>query len=206
MKPSLKELNGKARSGPSNAEIVILDSDDEDEGRVKRELSPSTDGTQRSARPKANGSYASLPPRSQTVESDVIDLTLDSDEEAPIAPSRKRRSDERETHSPTEQIWKKSRMDSNALSSGSLGVRNLPPIPNSPTYMTLPLSSSPDTGRARLDSRYLRTAPIQPYVPPQPLSLPPRPPAPAVNGRSYAWTSTSPRPGGSGAASSGSWR
>ena len=205
MKLSLKELNGKARSGPSNAEIVILDSDDEDEGRVKRELSPSTDGTQRSARPRINGSsYASLPARSQTVESDVIDLTLDSDEEAPNPPSRKRRSDERETHSPTEQIWKKSRVDGNGLSSGTLGVRKLPPISSSPTYQIPSLSSSPDP---RFD-RYQRAAPM-PYVSPQHLSLPPRPPPPAVNGRSFpspSWTASSSRPGGSSAHSSGGWR
>lgn len=187
VKPSLSELNGKAKSGPSNAEIVILDSDDEDEGRVKRELSPSTDGTRRGAR-RSNGSYASLPARSQTVESDIIDLTLDSDDELPIPPSRKRRSDEREAHSPTEQIWKKSRIDSAPLSSGSLPTRNLPHFPTSPTTMypppTLP---SPD-----------HTIHYDRYVPAQ-NSLPPRPPRSFP--QAYTWSSAS-RPGGSGTSSS----
>lgn len=208
VKPSLKELNGKGKSGPSNAEIVILDSDDEDEGRVKRELSPSTDGTQRSSRPKTNGSYASIPPRSQTVESDIIDLTLDSDDEAPNPSSRKRRSDERDTQSPTEQIWKKSRMDNNPLSSGSLGGRSLPPI-SSPVYVPPPLAS-PEPPRIHFDRPY-RAAPLAPpvYTPPVHPSLPPRPQVPTPNGRSYVTPATNPftsRPGGSRTSSSSGWR
>lgn len=118
--------NGQSRL--STAEIVILDSDDEDEGRVKRELSPSTEPA-----PSANSSFTStLPPRSQTQETDVIDLTLDSDEdddsdeesmsELPLAKKRKVGT-ENDVLSPTEPIWKKSRTDGPGASSspGSSG-------------------------------------------------------------------------------------
>ncbi|CAK5280202.1 unnamed protein product, partial [Mycena citricolor] len=52
----------------TTTEIVVLDSDDEDEGRVKRELSPSF----------ASSSSAH---RSSPHANDVIDLTLDSDDD-----------------------------------------------------------------------------------------------------------------------------
>jgi E3 SUMO-protein ligase PIAS1 len=75
-----------AKSAPA-AEIVhiLVDSDEEDEGRVKRELSPNG---------HASSSFSSLdgghpPPPSQTPSrqgSRIIDLTLDSDDEMASAP------------------------------------------------------------------------------------------------------------------------
>ncbi|KAI0032729.1 PINIT domain-containing protein [Vararia minispora EC-137] len=58
-------------------EVFVLDSDDDDEGQVKRQLSPS--GQPSSSLGSLGGSY---PPDSQQ----VIDLTLDSDEEATPPP------------------------------------------------------------------------------------------------------------------------
>lgn len=107
--PVTKPTNcdGQSKSGPNNAEIVILDSDDEDEA-----------------------SYGgSLPPRSQTVESDIIDLTLDSDDEdtvVSIPNQKKRKSDDRELASPTEQIWKKSRTDVSPANSTTVAHSSTP--------------------------------------------------------------------------------
>ncbi|PIL31883.1 transcription factor [Ganoderma sinense ZZ0214-1] len=115
-------LNGKDKPRLSNAEIVILDSDDEDEdeGRVKRELSPSTD----SVLPRASQSVSgSQPPRSQTSQAtDIIDLTLDSEDDEPPPPPRpsvapKKRKETDDLPSPTEQIWKKSRTEGGSSSS-----------------------------------------------------------------------------------------
>jgi E3 SUMO-protein ligase PIAS1 len=83
-----------AAKAPSAAVYVLEDSDDEDEGQVKRELSPSFRGF---ANGSFNRSFATLPPSSQTPAppsrqaSKVIDLTLDSDDDEPAstpAPSR----------------------------------------------------------------------------------------------------------------------
>jgi E3 SUMO-protein ligase PIAS1 len=101
--------DGEGSLKEDNPEIVVLDSDDEDEGRVKRELSPSFRG----------GSSVSVnqSPESQTVpqsqsQDNVIDLTLDSDDDEPPPPRRaeKRKANE-PAMSPTEQIWKKGRQD-----------------------------------------------------------------------------------------------
>lgn len=96
--------NQDVNANTDDLEIVVLDSDDEDEGRVKRELSPSFG---RDSSVVAHQS--TLVPRSQ---SQVIDLTLDSDEDEPPVP---RRAEKRKAPvagmSPTEQIWKKGRQD-----------------------------------------------------------------------------------------------
>lgn len=104
------DQNGKRKA---NVEILVLDSDDEDdEGQVKRELSPSF-GSGSSAINRSAGS-ASLPAITQS-QGDVIDLTIDSDEEDALPqPSRtaeKRKATDNGLPSPTEQIWKKSRVD-----------------------------------------------------------------------------------------------
>lgn len=165
----------------SAAEIVILDSDDEDEGRVKRELSPSTEPG-----PSANSSFSSatLPPRSQTHETEVIDLTLDSDEEdyAPDMPlAKKRKAAESDIISPTEPIWKKSRTDgagtnsSPGSSSGSTytAVRH-PSQTHSQTHT--PLSRTPTMPTFATAASF---APYNgaygPFGPPVPASLPRRP-------------------------------
>jgi len=106
--------NGDVPKKPAAVEITILDdSDDEDEGRVKRELSPSFGGS----------SSARLPstiPQTQS-QDEVIDLTLDSDDEEPPRPVQdtlKRKASEAAL-SPTESIWKKGRVDSEPVSSSS---------------------------------------------------------------------------------------
>ncbi|OCH96086.1 hypothetical protein OBBRIDRAFT_787540 [Obba rivulosa] len=183
--------NGTMQSRQSNKEIITLDSDDEDEGRVKRELSPSFD--RGAARAPSSISSASQPPRSATQTSDFIDLTLDSDEEA--APARpapvsttiaslaagantKRKASD--APSPTEQIWKKSRADvptsSSPASSASASTtyRNgLPPLqesfplPRSGTSGShLPSASAP----SRYPSSYSPHSPTYPsYLPPPPV-------------------------------------
>ncbi|KAG1784012.1 PINIT domain-containing protein [Suillus placidus] len=97
-----------------NVEILVLDSDDEDEGRVKQELSDSYAMNTLSS-PASN---AGLPTTArQPRGGDVIDLTADSDEDEPQPPPMARSSLEKRkapsgAPSPTEQIWKKSRVDS----------------------------------------------------------------------------------------------
>jgi len=110
--------NGKEKAG--DGEIFVLDSDDEDEGQVKRELSPSF-GSGSSANQSFNTSATSVR-QTQSQASDVIDLTLDSEEEEP-PPSKqtgKRKATDADvcSTSPTEQVWKKSRVD---------GERSIPP-------------------------------------------------------------------------------
>ncbi|PSS37689.1 hypothetical protein PHLCEN_2v513 [Hermanssonia centrifuga] len=204
-------INGDARpqAGPSNPEIVILDSDDEDEGQVKRELSPSVYRT-------ANGSLGSYPPRSQTVESDVIDLTLDSDDEAPIMTtlhSKKRKSDERDLISPTEKIWKKSRLDGPASSgpntptsvsyAGSAGETKGGPYspPRDPTRTLPPLSPN------RYSNAYSSRTYPPPYIPSGTSPIPSRDPRTTnVSANSYPPSSYLSRPNGTASSSSGQWR
>ncbi|KAJ7293528.1 PINIT domain-containing protein [Mycena rebaudengoi] len=106
-----KVINGNGDpNGKRRASIVVLDSDDEDEGRVKRELSPSFASSS-----SVNRSYESIPGESvaNSQGGDVIDLTLDSDDEEPPAhrPAKRKASEAGIPSSPTEQIWKKGRLD-----------------------------------------------------------------------------------------------
>jgi len=80
----------------NSGDVVVLDSEEEDEGEVKRELSPS--------RPEQS-SMSGLPGMQ------VIDLTLESDEENATNRSLgvKRKADADSASSP-EDIWKKSRI------------------------------------------------------------------------------------------------
>ncbi len=120
------QCNGKTNGkGKADLSILILDSDDEEENRVKRELSPSFGNA------SSSSLAPSLPPRSQSVQDTVIDLTLDSDEEEDVAPPRhvgKRKASD--APSPTEPIWKKSRpiipveSDRAGGSSSALSARN----------------------------------------------------------------------------------
>ncbi|KAF8641059.1 hypothetical protein AX17_000703 [Amanita inopinata Kibby_2008] len=110
--------NDDEQAKADQIEVVVLDTDDEDEGRVKRELSPTHTSP-------ARQSYASIPrthtETSLSQQSDVIDLTGDSDDdddddddEQPLATQNgKRRAAEADisSDSPTEQIWKKGRFD-----------------------------------------------------------------------------------------------
>lgn len=106
-KPESLDQNGKKKA----IEIMVLDSDDEDdEGRVKRELSPSF----------ASGSSftANQGPLPSQSPGDVIDLTLDSDEEyqpapaPPVKTAEKRKALDYGLQSPTElQHPKRSRVE-----------------------------------------------------------------------------------------------
>ncbi|KAJ7038256.1 PINIT domain-containing protein [Mycena alexandri] len=103
-------VNGDPNGKRKATEIVVLDSDDEDEGRVKRELSPSFASSS-----SVNRSFGSIHNETATnsQNDDVIDLTLDSDDEPepPSRPTGKRTASEAGIASPTEQIWKKGRLD-----------------------------------------------------------------------------------------------
>lgn len=141
--------NGK---GPS-VEIVVLDSDDEDEGRVKRELSPSF----------ASGSSASLDngiksmSQTQTQVDDIIDLTLDSDDEpAPLPTSKqagKRKADDAglTSTSPTETIWKKGRIgDHHPPTLPSInGSGDYPPVSHHVMVLQQPTRPAPSSSPAR---------------------------------------------------------
>jgi E3 SUMO-protein ligase PIAS1 len=114
------QLNGTSAADPNgkrkaDVEILVLDSDDSDEeGRVKRELSPSF-GNSSSAAFNRSMESTSVSAASQ-LQTDVIDLTLDSDDDdEPSLATRtaeKRKAPETSLPSPTEQIWKKARVDS----------------------------------------------------------------------------------------------
>jgi E3 SUMO-protein ligase PIAS1 len=81
----------------NSGDVVVLDSEEEDEGEVKRELSPSRPGQY-----SMNG----LPGMQ------VIDLTAESDEENTTSRTLgvKRKAEADSASSPEEDIWKKSRI------------------------------------------------------------------------------------------------
>lgn len=111
-------VNGKGKA--PDVEIFVLDSDDEDEGRVKRELSPSyTSSASHSFEgtlPRASQSQTQTQPQSQA-QSQVIDLTLDSEDESdddiPIVSraQQKRKASLTELNASADQTWKKNRVD-----------------------------------------------------------------------------------------------
>jgi E3 SUMO-protein ligase PIAS1 len=105
---SQSSSNPKRDANSSEPEIVVLDSDDEDEGWVKRELSPSFGGSSSiSANQSFDGTTVS---RSHVQRNNIIDLTLDSDDdEQPRRPEKRKAAEA--VVSPTEQIWKKGRQD-----------------------------------------------------------------------------------------------
>ncbi|TFK77150.1 hypothetical protein BDN72DRAFT_807638 [Pluteus cervinus] len=116
------------------ADIVVLDSDDEEEGRVKRELSPSI----ASAPPSSTNTQVADtgPTRANTSTEDVIDLTLDSDNEEPPPPkpTGKRKAAEAgmSSASPTEAIWKKGRHDVDQSAHSTLGTSKSSSQPPNP--------------------------------------------------------------------------
>lgn len=175
------------KRGPDSSEIVILDSDDEDEGQVKRELSPSV--------PRSyNRSLGSLPARSSTGLSDVIDLTLDSDDEELLAraavPSKKRKPDDQGIVSPTEQVWKKSRVDGLALPAvSSMNGTALQPAYPSGDHYSPPQPPPPPSGTR--DPRFVPFRPAQfnnSYIPPGGAPIPSRNSVPRTD--SYGTSST----------------
>lgn len=183
-------------------EVLILDSDEEEEeeGRVKRELSVSQ-GSIPNSLPKVSlprGAPAVAP---QPRRDDVIDLTVDSDEEqsqsqSPARPGEKRKAPSG-TQSPTEQIWKKSRLESvvprgypSSSSSGGSGSSTAQISPVSPTTSTThprPAPYGPGTASysgptlppLRLPSGGYPPQTAPPYRPPI------APPVPRENTRPY---------------------
>ncbi|KAJ7125633.1 PINIT domain-containing protein [Mycena crocata] len=162
--PPSKLVNGDPNGKRKATEIVVLDSDDEDEGRVKRELSPSFASTS-----SVNRSYGSLPGETAgpSQADDVIDLTLDSDEEdaPPARPPAKRTASEAGIASPTEQIWKKGRIDTGmtverGAASGDYVRPSLPPTVARPTIPAYNAPPPPPAGYAGpvLPPVYPRTA------------------------------------------------
>ncbi|KAI0639487.1 PINIT domain-containing protein [Trametes polyzona] len=220
VKPVTNGVDGKDKPRPSNAEIVILDSDeeDEDEGRVKRELSPSADVARLPRASQSASVSSSQPPRSQAT--DIIDLTLDSEDEEPQPPPRpapslsKKRKDMDDLPSPTEQIWKKSRTESGASSSTgpssahdrlSFRASELPP-PVPP-----PMTSS--QSRYNGSQHSSRGSGSQPYsssgVPPPHHYVPRRPSSSAHDNYRHplpAPSSYAPRGSGAGGSSPQNWR
>jgi len=152
-KPAAKQTNGKEKSRPKGAEVFILDSDDEDEGRVKRELSPSYDQS------LGGGTQQSLG-RTNSALAAVIDLTLDSEDEEPPRATQKRKA----VDSPNDQFWKRQRqVNGNGVGSsssdGSSESQSLSPtrprIPFNPAPRLPPMRepSAPDYRRPT-DSRW----------------------------------------------------
>ncbi|KAF7347874.1 MIZ zinc finger protein [Mycena venus] len=170
--PLPKDPNGDP-NGKRKAEIVVLDSDDEDEGRVKRELSPSFASSS-----SVNRSFGSVPGETVAAsQDDVIDLTLDSDDDEPPAHApAKRTASEAGIASPTEQIWKKGRLDVD---------RNMPTVPRPPPTTTISPNRT-DYARVPGQSPVLSTSPRintlhTPYPPPAGYSGPVLPPVYNMN-------------------------
>ena len=116
--------------GPNQSAIVVSD-DEDDEGRVKRELSPSYDpGT------SDNNTQHSTPGAGTQAARAVIDLTLSDDEDDPPALAPKRKS--RESHSPTEPVWKKSRYGEPGTPNGPITVPPTVTGPDTAAWRTLP--------------------------------------------------------------------
>ncbi|KAI0778270.1 PINIT domain-containing protein [Trametes elegans] len=204
--------NGIDRPRPSNAEIVILSSDeeDEDEGRVKRELSPSTESTRIPRSSQSVSIGGSQPPRSQV--SDIIDLTLDSDDDEPpprpAAHLSKKRKEVDDLPSPTEQIWKKSRTDG-----GSSSSTHDRPMARGPDLHVPPLPALPSTRYSSSQHSSGRAPGSQPYASSSALSTPPSlprraPPATHDNFRNTLppLSSLVPRGSGAGGSSPHNWR
>ncbi|PFH54423.1 hypothetical protein AMATHDRAFT_51930 [Amanita thiersii Skay4041] len=130
---------------PNGVEVVILDTDDEDEGRVKRELSPSH------ASSPASQSYRSVPrtntETSTSQQSDVIDLTADSDDERPPTLTGKRKAADIDapSGSPTEQIWKKGRFDPDRALAAAVLSPPSSQVNGSEHHQSAPLPPRPQT-------------------------------------------------------------
>ncbi|KAH9837202.1 PINIT domain-containing protein [Rhodofomes roseus] len=171
-KSSASGVNGHGQPPPSDAEIVILDSDDEDEGRVKRELSPSNEL-------HAASSKAVPPPVKTHTTADVIDLTLDSDDEdLPAPPSKKRKATD-EIASPTEQIWKKSRSEASSPPSVTSGSSTASWSYQQASLPPRPVANGSSTTARYTSSSYAPATQYPGYHAPPPVSPGARRPPPA---------------------------
>ena len=183
-KPPTNGVNGHGQPPPSNAEIVILDSDDEDEGRVKRELSPSNEV-------HAAALKGVPPPVRAQLTADVIDLTLDSDDEESAQPPTKKRKamDDPIPPSPTEPIWKKSRSEASSppASVGSVSTPWAAGYPQQPLPPRPVVNGSSST--ARYASLYAPPPSYSGYQAPSPAPAPAprRPPSSQYAQRSPEW-------------------
>jgi len=129
----MNQVNGKGKA--FDPEVVVLDSDeDEDEGRVKKELSPSYASSSRA-------SFDTMPSTQSQSQSSrqVIDLTLDDSDEEQPPPSGKRKASEASlSESLPDQFWKKGRIDSSRIlptphPSVPMSAPNIRPLSNHPT-------------------------------------------------------------------------
>ncbi len=226
VKPAANGADGKDKPRLATP-IEISDDEDEDEGRVKRELSPSNGLIPRASRPAGS----SQPTRSQTQAPDIIDLTLSDDDEpsppprpsAPLAPSAAKRKETHDLPSPTEQIWKKSRTESGSSPSSAFSdlvnsstlrmadevaaSRRLAPLPSS-SQSRYPSSSQPGSYRASGSGShsYSASAPL----PPPPSSVPQPPTASSHDAYRHTLAPLQPyvsqRGNGAGSSSPQHWR
>lgn len=90
----IRDASNQEKSQRSG-DVVVLDSEEEDEGEVKRELSPSR---------------AKQIPTSGLSDAQVIDLTVESDDESTSNRSLGKRKAESDPLLASEDIWKKSRI------------------------------------------------------------------------------------------------
>lgn len=117
--------------GPNQGAIIVSSDDEDDEGRVKRELSPSYDpGT-------SNNTQRNTPGAGTQVAHAVIDLTLSDDDDdlpAPVPPKRK----SRDSDSPMEPVWKRSRYGEPSAPNGPITAPPTMPGSDTSSWRTLP--------------------------------------------------------------------
>jgi len=118
--------------GPNQGAIVVSSDDEDDEGRVKRELSPSYDpGTSNS------NTQQNTPGAGTQVAHAVIDLTLSDDEDDPPVPAPPKRKS-RDSQSPMEPVWKRSRYGEPSAPNGPITAPPTMTGSDTPSWRTLP--------------------------------------------------------------------
>lgn len=138
--PQPQTINSR---GPNLGAIVVSSDDEDDEGRVKRELSPSYDpGTSNS------NTQHSTPGVGTQVTRAVIDLTLSDDEDNPPVPGPPKRKS-RDSHSPTEPVWKKSRYSEPGTPNGPITVPPTVTGSDTASWRTLPPVLPANRGTAK---------------------------------------------------------
>ncbi|KAI0307987.1 PINIT domain-containing protein [Multifurca ochricompacta] len=157
-----------AEKSQNPEDVVVLDSEEEDEGEVKRELSPS-----RRERSPVNG---------------VIDLTVESESDEESAPGqsleRKRKADI-DSGSPTEEIWKKSRIGDSPNATATVTVARTGSGNANNNFTSEALESSNNHGARRYA---LNGTPLQQQQQPQQRSHSAQFATSSITGSSYATT------------------